>query len=123
MAVLADDAESDRTAAARSLLRAENPEPLLFREWLLSGSHLQKTGIYLFVISFACFFYLLNARILLGHYDLGWHLAAGDLIRSQGKSLSTIPGRSPLVTSAGSTCPGFGMCWPARYFNMRISAG
>ena len=29
-------------------------------------------------------YYLLNARLLLGHYDLGWHLAAGDLIRHQG---------------------------------------
>jgi hypothetical protein len=25
-----------------------------------------------------------NAPLLLGHYDLGWHLAAGDLIREQG---------------------------------------
>jgi len=28
---------------------------------------------------------VLNAPLLLGHYDLGWHLAAGDLIRDQGK--------------------------------------
>jgi hypothetical protein len=48
------------------------------------GSYVQKSGIYLFLISAACAYYLLNARMLLGHYDLGWHLAAGDLIRAQG---------------------------------------
>ena len=45
---------------------------------------LQKSGIFLFLISCASLYYLLNAQILLGHYDLGWHLAAGDLIRQQG---------------------------------------
>jgi hypothetical protein len=29
-------------------------------------------------------YYLVNAPVLLGHYDLGWHLAAGDLIRERG---------------------------------------
>jgi hypothetical protein len=37
----------------------------------------------LFIIAAACAYYLLNAPRLLGHYDLGWHLAAGDLIRQQ----------------------------------------
>jgi len=48
------------------------------------GSYLQKSGIYIFLIASACVYYLLNAPLLVGHYDLGWHLAAGDLIRSQG---------------------------------------
>lgn len=41
-------------------------------------------AIYIFLMSLACLYYLANARILLGHYDLGWHLAAGDLIRDRG---------------------------------------
>ena len=45
---------------------------------------LQRSGIYISLISFACVYYLSNAPLLLGHYDLGWHLAAGDLIRSRG---------------------------------------
>lgn len=44
---------------------------------------LLRSGIYLFLISFVCLFYVLNAPLLLGHYDLGWHLAAGDLIRER----------------------------------------
>ena len=45
---------------------------------------LPSSGIYIFLISFACVFYLSNAPLMLGHYDLGWHLAAGDLIRDRG---------------------------------------
>jgi hypothetical protein len=45
---------------------------------------LQNYGIHLFLISFACVYYLSNADLLLGHYDLGWHLTAGDLIRERG---------------------------------------
>ena len=48
------------------------------------SSYLQRSGIYIFLISFACVYYLSNASLPLGHYDLGWHLAAGDLIRDQG---------------------------------------
>src|SRR5882724_8224737 len=47
--------------------------------------YFQSFGIYVFLISFACLYYLSNASLLLGHYDLGWHLAAGDLIRDRGK--------------------------------------
>src|SRR6202007_1594785 len=47
-------------------------------------SYFQRSGIYIFLISFACVYYLSNASLLLAHYDLGWHLAAGDLIRSRG---------------------------------------
>ena len=46
----------------------------------------QKSGIYVFLIACACVYYLLNAQIILGHYDLGWHLAAGDLIRHDGRT-------------------------------------
>ncbi|MGB6538145.1 MAG: hypothetical protein WBF58_19525, partial [Xanthobacteraceae bacterium] len=41
--------------------------------------------------------YLLNAPLLLGHYDLGWHLAAGDLIRNQGQ----IPFHDPWSFTSG----------------------
>jgi hypothetical protein len=46
--------------------------------------YLQRSGIHIFLISFACVYYVSNAPLLLGHYDLGWHLAAGDLIRERG---------------------------------------
>jgi hypothetical protein len=62
------------------------------------SSYFQRSGLHIFLISFACGYYLLNAPILLGHYDLGWHLAAGDLIRDQGK----IPFQDPWsFTAAG----------------------
>src|SRR3954454_22176603 len=48
------------------------------------GSYLQRSGIHVFLISFACVYYLSNTPLLLGHWDLGWHLAAGDLIRERG---------------------------------------
>src|SRR5580704_4591238 len=60
------------------------------REWKFDrgrpmiGSYFHRSGIYVFLISFACAYYLTNAQLLLGHYDLGWHLAAGDLIRARG---------------------------------------
>src|SRR5271155_1385978 len=44
----------------------------------------ERFGLYTFLIAFACVYYLLNTSLMLGHYDLGWHLAAGDLIREQG---------------------------------------
>jgi len=57
----------------------------------------QRAGIYVFLISFACLFYLLNAPLLLAHYDLGWHLAAGDFIRTQGH----IPFHDPWSFTSG----------------------
>ena len=48
------------------------------------SSYFQRYGIYIFLISFTSVYYVLNASLLLGHYDLGWHLAAGDLIRDRG---------------------------------------
>jgi len=59
--------------------------------------HFQRAGIYVFLISFACVYYLLNAALLLGHYDLGWHLAAGDLITDQGN----IPFQDPWSFTSG----------------------
>src|ERR1700691_3273497 len=64
----------------------------------MTGSTFQKYGIHLFLISCACAYYLLNAQILLGHYDLGWHLAAGDLIREQ----RSIPFHDPWSFTAGN---------------------
>jgi hypothetical protein len=48
------------------------------------GVRFQRSGIYIFLISFACVYYLVNAPLLLCHYDLGWHIAAGDVIRDHG---------------------------------------
>ena len=61
------------------------------------SAHFQKSGIYIFLISFACVYYLINAELLLCHYDLGWHLAAGDLIRDRG----SIPLQDPWSFTAG----------------------
>jgi hypothetical protein len=60
-------------------------------------SYLQGAGIYIFLISFACVYYLSNAPLMLGHYDLGWHLAAGDLIRDRGN----IPFQDPWSFTLG----------------------
>src|SRR6202790_1982775 len=59
--------------------------------------YFQRAGIYIFLISFACVYYLSNAPLLLGHYDLGWHLAAGDLIRDRGN----IPFQDPWSFTLG----------------------
>jgi hypothetical protein len=61
------------------------------------GSYLQRFGIYAFLIAFTCVYYVSNGGILLGHYDLGWHLAAGDLIRDRG----SIPFHDPWAFTAG----------------------
>jgi hypothetical protein len=59
--------------------------------------YFQRSGIYMFLISFACLYYLSNASLLLGHYDLGWHLAAGDIIRDRGN----IPFQDPWSFTLG----------------------
>ncbi len=56
-------------------------------------------GTCLFVVAAACAYYVAIAPFLLGHTDLGWHLAAGDLIRSQGK----IPEHDSWSFTAGDT--------------------
>jgi hypothetical protein len=61
------------------------------------GAHVPTSGIYIFLISFTCVYYLSNASLLLGHYDLGWHLAAGDLIREKG----SIPFQDPWAFTLG----------------------
>jgi hypothetical protein len=61
------------------------------------SSYFQRFRVYVFLISFACVYYTVNAPLLLGHYDLGWHLAAGDLIRDQGK----IPFQDPWSFTSG----------------------
>jgi len=70
------------------------------------GSYLRRSGVYLFLISFACVYYLANGSIMLGHYDLGWHLAAGDLIRDQGH----VPLRDPWAFTSGDK-PWFNLSW------------
>jgi hypothetical protein len=59
--------------------------------------YVQGSGIYIFLISIACLYYLSNAQALLGHFDLGWHLAAGDLIRDRGN----IPFQDPWSFTLG----------------------
>jgi hypothetical protein len=61
------------------------------------SAYFQRYGIYIFLISFACVYYLVSAPELLGHLDLGWHLAAGDLIRERGN----IPLHDPWSFTAG----------------------
>jgi hypothetical protein len=63
-----------------------------------AGTGFQKAATPIFLIAVTSLYYVLNAQILLGHYDLGWHLAAGDLIRSQGH----IPLHDPWSFTAGS---------------------
>src|SRR6204780_1456239 len=72
--------------------------------------YFQRSGIYVFVVSYACVYYLVNAPLLLGHYDLGWHLAAGDLIRDQGN----IPFQDPWsFTSGGRQWYNLSWLWDA----------
>jgi len=61
------------------------------------ASYFQRSGIYIFLISFVCVYYVSNAPTLLGHLDLGWHLAAGDLIRERG----SIPFHDPWSFTSG----------------------
>jgi hypothetical protein len=60
-------------------------------------SYSPRYGVYVFLISFTCVYYIANTSLLLGHYDLGWHLAAGDLIRDQGH----IPFHDPWSFTSG----------------------
>ena len=61
------------------------------------SSYFHRSGIYVFLISIACTYYLLNAAQIVGHYDLGWHLAAGDLIRDQDQ----VPFQDPWSFTSG----------------------
>jgi hypothetical protein len=66
----------------------------------------RRAGLILFLVALTSLYYLLNAKILLGHYDLGWHLAAGDLIRAAGK----IPAHDPWSFTAGAQ-PWINLSW------------
>ena len=56
-------------------------------------------GPYVLIVAVTCSYYVAIAPLLLGHTDLGWHLAAGDLIRSQG----SVPAHEPWSFTAGDT--------------------
>jgi hypothetical protein len=66
---------------------------------LAAAPMLAAPGPYIFVIAATCSYYVAIAPLLLGHTDLGWHLAAGDLIRSQG----SVPAHDPWSFTAGQT--------------------
>ena len=70
------------------------------------GSWFHRSWCYVFLISFACVYYLVNAPLLLGHYDLGWHLAAGDLIRHD----AHIPSQDPWSFTSGGA-QWFNLSW------------
>src|SRR6202012_259691 len=78
------------------------------RALICMGLHARtsRLGVMLFVMASACAYYLLNAPILLGHFDLGWHLAAGDLIRQQG----AVPPHDPWSFTA-ATQPWLNLSW------------
>jgi hypothetical protein len=78
-------------------MRPKRPDSKFDNGGEMVRSYFQRYGIYAFLISLTCLYYLANAPILLGHYDLGWHLAAGDLIRDQGH----IPFTDPWSFTAG----------------------
>ncbi|MBR1089390.1 hypothetical protein JQ621_18160 [Bradyrhizobium manausense] len=63
-------------------------------------------GTYAFLISLLSVFYISNASLILGHYDLGWHLAAGDLIRSEAQ----VPFQDPWSFTLG-TRQWFNLSW------------
>jgi hypothetical protein len=56
------------------------------------------TGTCLLVVTLVCIYYVVIAPFFLGHYDLGWHIAAGDLIRHEG----AVPLHDPWSFTAGS---------------------
>jgi hypothetical protein len=66
----------------------------------------QRSGLYVFLIAFTCLYYLSNAETILGHYDLGWHLAAGDLIRQLGH----VPFQDPWSFTLGNS-QWFNLSW------------
>lgn len=72
-----------------------------------SGATLPLTlGTYAFLISLLSVFYISNASLILSHYDLGWHLAAGDLIRSE----AHVPFQDPWSFTLG-TKQWFNLSW------------
>jgi len=76
---------------------ADDTGAITIDDRLIATGYSKSFGIYIFLISFACVYYLSNTQLLLAHYDLGWHLAAGDLIREQGN----IPIQDPWSFTSG----------------------
>src|SRR3954451_1834989 len=66
----------------------------------------QALGTYAFLIALLSVFYLSNASLVLSHYDLGWHLAAGELIRNEAR----IPIQDPWSFTLG-TKQWFNLSW------------
>jgi len=63
-------------------------------------------GTFAFLVSLLSVFYISNASLILSHYDLGWHLAAGDLIRSE----AHVPFQDPWSFTLG-TKQWFNLSW------------
>jgi hypothetical protein len=80
----------------RSLLAGDSAYGAIGNRLIAIGNA-KTSGLYIFLISFACVYYLSNAPLMLGHYDLGWHLAAGDVIREQGH----VPFQDPWSFTSG----------------------
>src|SRR5580704_2509394 len=92
---------SGRSAPASRALRPRPPRPISPQPSapFTAAPMLAALGPYIFVIAATCSYYVTIAPLLLGHTDLGWHLAAGDLIRSQG----SVPAHDPWSFTAGAT--------------------
>jgi hypothetical protein len=65
----------------------------------LATAGMAALGPLLLIFAATCSFYVVIAPLLVGHTDLGWHLAAGDLIRSEG----SVPAHDPWSYTAGAT--------------------
>ncbi|MGJ5178481.1 hypothetical protein ACQR16_19640 [Bradyrhizobium oligotrophicum] len=93
---------SERTLSVREVL-AESPAAGLQASQTFGT---QAFGTYAFLISLLSVFYVSNASLLLSHYDLGWHLAAGELIRNEGH----VPFQDPWSFTLG-TKQWFNLSW------------
>jgi hypothetical protein len=78
-------------AISQNLARSRPP--------LATASIAATVGPLLLIFAATCSFYIVIAPLLLGHTDLGWHLAAGDLIRSEG----SVPPHDAWSYTAGAT--------------------
>ena len=99
---------SDNAMKTIHRLLADGTAAIAIDTRLIAAGNSKTSGIYVFLISFACVYYVSNAPLVLGHYDLGWHLAAGDLIRERGH----IPVQDPWsFTSGGSQWYNLSWLW------------
>jgi hypothetical protein len=100
----------DRAAEAKPPLHCHPSDriPLLRPAPFSATRFLACSGPYIFIIAVTCSYYVAIAPLLLGHTDLGWHLAAGDLIRSQG----SVPAHDPWsFTAAGKRWYNLSWLW------------